>query len=278
MRSFVKAAVITAFAAASVVAVAGAPDKLLLVVCSPGSPGTTDEAQPRMDALASTLSTHTATAITAIYEPTEAAGVKRIGTAQLALVSLPFFLAHEKDLGLHARMVAVQEGRPALESWTLVAQAGRIQRADQLAGFTIASTAAFAPGFVRGIAQSRLGTLPKEMNFEQTTAVLSALRRAANGERVAVLLDGPQSAALASLPFASKLEVVARSPAWPAGIVATVDARISAQTWTPIEAALRDLAADRSGRTVLAAMQLAKFVPLDDKALATARQTYARTP
>jgi ABC-type phosphate/phosphonate transport system substrate-binding protein len=276
MRTSIQAAVVVSLVICAF-AVAAAPQTLLLVVSSPGSPGSRDEAQPRMDAFASALSAKTGTAITAVYEPSEAGGVKRIANAQLALVSLPFFLAHEKELGLHPRMVAVQEGRPVLESWALVAQKGRIKRADQLAGFTIASSVAFAPAFVRGAAQG-LGTLPNDVKLEQTTAVLSALRRAANGEPIAVLLDGPQAAALASLPFASKLEVITRSPAWPAGLVVTVDARVSAKAWAPIESALLGLASDRTAAPVLAAMQLGKFAPLDEKSLASARQAYGRTP
>jgi hypothetical protein len=263
-------------AVAGAVAIA-APQRLQLVFCSPGSPGSSAEAQPRMDAFASTLAATTGTSIAAGYEPSEVAGVKRIAGADLAIVSLPFFLVHEKELGLHAQLVAVQEQRPALESWTLVAKQGRVQRPEQLSGFTIASTAAYAPAFVRGAVQT-FGTLPKDVKLEQTAAVLSALRRAAAGEPIAVLLDGPQGAALASLPFASKLEVVARSPAWPAGIVATVDARLSAKAWAPIQSALLGLASDRSAAPVLTALQLAKFAPLDEKALASARQAYGKTP
>ncbi len=277
MRTSIQVALVASFALGAV-AVAAAPETWLLVVCSPGSPGTTEEAQPRMDAFASTLSAKAGTRITAVYEPSEAGGVKRIASASLAIVSLPFFLAHEKDLGLHARLVTVQEGRPALESWVLVAQKGRIARSDQLAGFTIASNAAFAPGFVRGAVQAGLGALPNNVKLEQTTAVLSALRRAAAGESTAVLLDGPQAAALASLPFASKLEVVARSPAWPAGLVVTVDARVSAQAWAPIQSGLLGLATERSATPVLGSIQIAKFGPLDEKSLASARRAYARTP
>src|SRR5262245_53018184 len=83
------------------VAIAATPAMLTPVMCSPGSPGSTSEAEPRMNAFASALSAKTGTAITAVYEPTEEGGVKRLAGAQLGIVSLPFFLAHEKDLGLH---------------------------------------------------------------------------------------------------------------------------------------------------------------------------------
>ena len=99
-------------------------------------------------------------------------------------------------------------------------------------------------------------------------------------QRVAAGLDGAQAAALASLPFADKLEVIARSPAWPAGLVVTVDARMSTDAWRPIESALLGLAADRSSSSAaaLAAIQLDKLVAIDDKVLASARQAYVRTP
>ena len=277
VRISIQLALVVSFVIGAV-AVAAAPEKLLLVVCSPGSPGSTGEAQPRLDAFASALSPHAGRAIIAVYEPSEAAGVKRIASAGLAIVSLPFFLAHEQDLGLHAQLVAVQKGRPVLERWTLVAQKGKVRRSAQPAGFTIASNAAFAPAFVRGVAQAGLGTLPSDVKLEQTTAVLSALRRAANGEPIAVLLDGPQAAALASLPFASKLEVVTTSPAWPAGLVVTVDSRVSAKTWAPIRSALLGLASDRKAASALAAIEITKFVPLDEKSLASARRAYGRTP
>jgi hypothetical protein len=276
MRSFdvvFTTALVTAFAFAATAGHA-APDSQLLVVCAPGSPGTTDEAQPRMDTFAAALSAKAGATITAVYDPSDAGGAKRSASAAMAIVSLPFFLEHEKELGLHARLAVVQKGRPALEHWVLVAPHGRIKNAESLAGFTIMSNAAFAPGFVRGSALSGFGTLPSSAKLVQSSAVLSSLRRAANGEDVAVLLDGPQEASLASLPFASKLEIVARSPAMPAGLVVTVDSRMSSSEWKPIQAALLGLSSDRAGVAALEALQMERFAPLDDATLAAARKAY----
>lgn len=273
VRTILHVALAASLVAAGVAA--AARDPLLLVVCSPGSPGTTSEAQPRMDAFASALSAKAGTDIRAVYEPTEAGGVTRLANAALAIVSLPFFLEHEQDLGLHARLVAVQEGRPAQESWVLVAGKGKIARADQLAGFSIISTAAYAPAFVRGAVQAGLGPVPATTKIVQSSSVLSALRRAANGEQVAVLLDGVQAAALDSLPFASKLAVVARTPPWPAGIVVTVKSRVAQKTWSSIETALLGLAAERAGANALTGIQITRFAALDERSLAGARRAYA---
>jgi hypothetical protein len=267
-----------AFAAAlwlTAAAAEAAPASQTLVVCSPGSPGTTDEAQPRMDAFAAAVSAKAGTALAAIYDPSEAGGVARLKDSGVGLVSLPFYLQHGAELGLHARLQAVAKGRPALERWALVVQKGRIKGPDGLAGFTIVSSVAFAPAFVRGAVLGGFGTLPASATLKQSTAVLSSLRRAADGEAVAVLLDGTQEASLASLPFAAKLDVVTRSPPLPVGLVVTVDARMPAKTWSAIEGALLGLASDKTAGAVLDGMQLSGFGPVDDKALEGARKAFA---
>jgi hypothetical protein len=260
-------------------AAAAAPAQHVLVVCSPGSPGTSAEAQPTMDAFASALSRKAGVAppLGAVYEPSEDAGVKRLRApdAALALVSLPFFLKHEKDLGLKARLQAVPKGRPPLEVWTLVAKKGRVTGPAALEGFTIASSAGFAPAFVRGPALGGFGPLPAGVEVAPTAQVLSALRRAASGEATAVLLDGAQGAALASLPFAGELEPVARSAPLPAGIVAAVHGRLPTKEWSAVERALAALPSDPAGAQAVAGLQMERFAPVDEAALAAARKAYA---
>jgi len=140
------------------------PRRHVLVVCSPGSPGTTAEAQPTMDAFAAALSAKARLSppLAAVYDAAEDAGVARLrqDDAALALVSLPFFLKHEKDLGLRARLQPVPKGRPSAERWTLVAKKGNAPAPAALDGFTVASVAGFAPGFVRGPALGGWGPLP----------------------------------------------------------------------------------------------------------------------
>ncbi len=264
--------------AALAAVVAAAPARHVVVFCAPGSPGSTAEAQPTMDAFAAAVGAKAGMpSLAAVYDESGDRAVERLEAkdAAMALVSLPFYLAHEQDLALRARLQAVPEGRADLERWTLVARKGRVATASALEGFKIASTAAFAPAFVRGPALGGFGPLPPGVQIVQTGAVLSALRRAAAGEPVAVLLDGAQGAALASLPFASDLEVVARSAPLPAGVVATVGARLPARRWKAIEAALLALPTDAAGARALAAMQTARFMPVDEKALAGARKAYA---
>jgi hypothetical protein len=252
-----------------------APAQQTLVVCSPGSPGTTDEARPRMDAFAAVVSARSGTPIAAIYEPSDDGGARRLEAAGLGVVSLPFFLEHERALGLHARLQVVGKARPALERWALVAPRGRVRGPDGLAGFTIVSSVAFAPAFIRGVVLGGFGALPANVKLVQSTAVLSSLRRAASGEPVAVVLDGAAEAQLASLPFAGKLEVVTRSPPVPSAVVATAFARVPEPVWRGIERALLGLASDPEGAAVQGAIEIARFAPLDTGALDRARKAFA---
>jgi ABC-type phosphate/phosphonate transport system substrate-binding protein len=271
---FVKTLLAFVAVVAAGVAVRAAPERHLIVVCSPGSPGSTDEAQPRMNAFAAALSQKAGMSIDAVYDPTDTGGANRIASAGMAIVTLPFFLEHAKDLGLHARLDIVQKGRPALDRWALVAQKGRIRSPEDLAGYTIVSSAAFAPGFVRGSAMSGFGALPANVQLQHTRTVVSALRRAAAGERIAVLLDGPEEAALASLPFASQLDVVTHSAPMPAGLVVTVDHRMPEAAWKSVEAALLALRSSPAGAEALDAIQVQTFAPLDTEALAAATKGY----
>jgi len=141
-----------------------------------------------------------------------------------------------------------------------------------LEGYTVESSAGYSKRFVRAMAPQLLG----RVEIQQTSAVLSALKRAANGEKVAVLLDGSQAAAMAKLPFAGSIAVLEASPPMPVALVATVRKRIDDERWKRLEAAFLRLAEDRAAREALDAVRIAGFLPLDDKALTTARTAYRR--
>ena len=243
-----------------------------LVVCAPGFPGSSAEARPAMEALARSLASagHLAPgSFSAVYEETEAGGLRRLAKedAALLLAPLPFFLDHEKELLLVARLSAVPQGGEALERWTLVA--GKDHPAS-LEGYTVQSTAGYSKRFVRAAAPA----LPAKLEIQASGGVLSALRRSADGEKVAVLLDGAQAAALGKLPFASSLAVIETSPLMPVAVVATVGKRMDPKRWKALEPAFTGLAEDPAAREALDGVRIAGFVPLDQGALAAARAAY----
>jgi hypothetical protein len=262
----------TALAAASVQAAAEPP--VTFVACAPGYPGTTEEAQSSMDAFAAALAkvAHWAPGqVVATYVPTEKEGLTRIRQAVVALVPLPFFAQHGAALALTPHLVVEQKGLGPTERWTLVAKKGRVSKAADLAGMTVVSIAGYAPGFVRRV----LGAtwrMPETTQVKESAQVLSALRRAAQGDEVAVLLDGPQGNALPTLPFAPELDVLARSDPLPAALVTVVGRQLGATRWAALEKALLALPADPAGSAALDAIRMVRFMPADPAVLELARK------
>jgi hypothetical protein len=265
------------------VRVGAAAPPVTFVACAPGYPGSTSEAQPRMNAFARALGEAVAAAegsIRASYYETEEAGVKRLGEGDAAflLAPLPFFLKYEESLGLAARAQAVMQGGGVSESWSLVAGKGRLGSAAALAGFELVSSAAYAPRFVRGSALGGWGRVPAKTRLAPSLSVLSSLRQAASGEDIALLLDASEAAALSTLPFAKDLEVVTRSAPLPAMVVATVRGRIGEPRAKELVRALLALPERPAGASALAGLQLARFAPLDDAGLRRAREGYRAVP
>jgi hypothetical protein len=213
----------------------------------------------------------------AMYFPQEKAGLKRLSEddAALALVPLPFFLAHEVELKLTARLAVVQKGLEATQSWALVAKKGTVKAPADLDGFQLFSTAGYAPAFVTHTALAGYA-LPVTVKVTTGGQVLSALRKAAAGtEKLAVLVDAEQARSLASLPFGAELEVVFQGPKVPVAVVATVGTRVSAAEWKSLAVAFARLSSAPRGATALEGVRLSGFVALDEAALGAATKAYA---
>jgi len=251
-----------------------------LVICAPGYPGSTAEAESVTDAFAEAVAAAAGKpggTLSAEYHETEAGGLERLSRPDsgFLLAPLPFFLAHEAGLQLVARAQAVMQGGEASEAYSLVARRGTGSGPEALAGWEIQSTVAYAPRFVRGPVLGGWGELPATTKLVFSGAVLSGLRRAATGEKVAVLLDRAQAAGLASLPYAGDLEVIARSVPLPAFIVATVGGRVAPTRARQLVDALLALASRPDGVAALASLRLSRFVPVDDAGLKKAHGAYA---
>ena len=305
---------------------------LEIVACAPGYPGSTQQAASTMAAFAAGLEKAAglpAGSLTAVYFETESAGLARLkGTAPgatgtnaaapsasagasaaavpaFALVPLPFFLEHEKELQLDAKLQVealpgqqapghgassgssgagsstaggtappAAPGSPAhgetTEVWSLVAKKGRLHAASDLDGWEIAGLPGYSPAFVRGVVLSRWGAPPPSARVVFSARILTLLRRAASGESVAVIADRSQAASLAGLPFGGDLEVVHAGPPVPGVLLCTVG-RNAGATEARVLDAFRTLERAPSGSDVLASMRLVRFAPLDAPGLARAR-------
>lgn len=246
---------------------AKASSPMTLVVCAPGYPGNTEQAQPTMDTFAGDVGARAGWKkgrLTAKYYETAEAGIEamKASDAVVALVPLSLFAQHGGDLGLEPRLLAVPNGGP-VESWTLVAPLGTASDPSSLDGWSVASRAGYAPEFVRGVVLDGWN-LPKTATIEFTDRIVSRLRKAAAGENVAVLLDGEQSAALGSLPFAKDLAVVFTSKPLPAFVACTIGDRLEDADADALFRALLELDDEQGGADVLEQIRLVRFEMLSD--------------
>jgi hypothetical protein len=252
---------------------------LTMVVCAPGYPGSTTEAQPAMEGFATAVSTAVGwdrDAFGAEYFETEDAGVARFAGADagLGLVTLPFFLEHCDALDLQPEMLAVPTGRQAGESWTLVAGKGRVKAPEDLDGWQLLSLAGHSEAFVRGPALGDWGELPPSLTITFSGAVLSSLRKAARGDEIVVLLDAEQASALDRLPFADDLEIVHQSPPLPVSVVCSIGDRVSAEKKAELLQALAGLADRPEAAEAMAGVRLERFEPMDIQAMERASAAY----
>jgi hypothetical protein len=247
------------------------PDELLLVACAPGYPGNTEQAQPSMDRLAAGVAAAAGWKegrLAAVYHETEEAGLEQLAneSAALALVPLPFYLSHRERFALAPLLTVVDSSGPA-QVWSLVARKGATNGASSLQGWELTGVPGYSPGFVREVALADWGELPGEVEIGPTSRVLSALRRAAAGEPVAVLLDRAQAAALPSLPFGDELEVLARSSELPGTLLCSVADRLPESAAATLVEKLPAMHETTEGRELLADLRIERFARLDRPAL-----------
>jgi hypothetical protein len=156
-----------------------------------------------------------------------------------------------------------------------VAAKGKVAGPGALEGWEVLTSAGYAPRFVRGTALGAWGSPPPGARVLTSGAVLSGLRRAAAGEKVALLLDSAETAALQSLPFAGELEVVTRSLPVPATVVCSVAGRAPPARVKEAVKALLALRDRPRGAAALVAMRTQAFVSLQAESLRRARAAYA---
>jgi hypothetical protein len=237
-----------------------------LVFCAPGYPGGAGDAQPLVDRFANAAAGSAgwpAGSLDAVYDPTEDGGLAKLGQADavLAFVPYPFYVEHAAQLHLAPLVQADVTDTGPVQRWTLVAKKGRVTAPASMSGFTILSSAGYAPGFVRHTALEGWA-LPADVKIEQTGQVLSVLRRVAAGEPVAVLLDQTQAAALPTLPFAAELATLTQSAELPVALVAVVNSRVPAARARAMQEGLLKMNHDSAGADSLGPLRLRGFVPL----------------
>jgi hypothetical protein len=235
----------------------------LLVFCAPGYPGTSADAQPLVGEFAAAVTAAAgwpAGSLTAVYDASDKSDLTRLAApeAGLAFVPYPFYVQHGAQLHMVPLVQADVQPAGLQQRWTLVLPKSHAPPSAGLTGLTIISTAGYAPDFVRAVLHP-LTVVPAGATITPTGQVLSALRRAANADPVAVLLDQEQSSALASLPFAANLATFGPSAPVPVALIVAVEGRVPQARAQQLTQALLHLAGTPQGAATLSRLKLNGF-------------------
>jgi len=233
----------------------------------PGQPGSSEEAQPIMDAMAKYLRKRAnAENISGRYENrlSEALDLVRTSKPRWGIVSLPFFVRYAETL----QMIPVASTRPNGRSndlWRLMVPQATVDDWKALKG-TIQGTMLFEPDSAACLLfKLAPGSLP--MHLEGTSQPLMAIRKMTRGKSggaviSGIVLDSPQYDALMALPVAQQLHVIHQSPELPTSPVVS---------FGPVDDAVRnlvrvllDMKKEQEGQQVLQVLQTDGFGAPDE--------------
>ena len=235
-----------------------------LVFCAPGYPGASGDAQPFVDQFAKAAVAGAgwpSGSLAASYDPSESGGIAKLKDAASVLTFVPyaFYVQYANSLHLTPLAEADVANVGTEERWTLIGK--QSASAQSLSGYTLVSTAGYAPDFIRHAALASV-PLPNDLKIESTGQILSALRRVSAGENVVVLLDQTQAGAMSSLPFAAQLKTLAQSPPVPVALIAVVDNRVPAARAKAMQDGLLKLGTTLNGADTLSQLHLKGFGPV----------------
>ena len=248
---------------------AAAADNIDFAVIQPGQPGTTQDAQPVMDELASYLQKKlgTTSALRGYYfnDLKDALSFVDQAPPRWAIVSLDFYAEEGSRLAL----TPIASTRPSgfeKDTWRLVVHKDRSDDWQTVQG-KIWGTMLFDR---RAAACLAFGRNPDKLPFRLvgTFRPLKALRATARGKGAGVVLDRMQYKSMKSLPLADKIKIIHTSEDLPTSPVVSFGS--PDQLTNQLAEVLRKMERDPEADQLLQLLMTAGFGP-PDPALATMR-------
>ena len=246
-------------------AMAAAPAPI--VVCYPGGPVNEADATAAMDAMlrvVERVGQWKVNTLTSVFtaKADECRDLLADKKPSFAITSLGLFL--EQRTAHHLLpLVQPQMKGSTTERYQLVASKGKFGSLAQIKGKTLGGTVLEEPEFVKRIVFA--GKINPETFFElqPSRQALRALRSLDKGELDAVLLNGQQSAGLASLQLAGPIEPVFTSEEIPLMGMAADSKSTTADDRTRMTKALAGMCVDPEGKKLCDLFGIEAFVPVE---------------
>jgi hypothetical protein len=240
---------------------------LTFAVIHPGQPGSPQEAQPVMDALADYLGSRVqAGKFHGRYENRLPAALELVQTARprWGIVSLPFYVRYGRDLRLEP-LASTRPGGRDKDVWRVMVPRGGVGDWRELRGSALGTMFHVPDAAACLLFQVAPGEL--RIQLEGTSQPLQAIRKMAKEsshrpDSPAIVVDSSQFEALQALPAAEGLQVIHESRALPTSPVVS---------FGPADEAVKKLAGvlmamtrDEKGRELLRVLQTEGFGAPDE--------------
>lgn len=234
------------------------------VIIQPGQPGTSEDAQPVMDALAAYLQNKLGADVTIrgrYFNQTEqAAAYLADNRPRWGIVGLGYYLGHS-GAGCMTPLASTRPGGSDSDVWRLVVAKDGPDKWQAVKG-TVSGTMLFEPVTAAGLLfDTSVAELP--FSLAGTVRPLSALRSVLRGKGGAVVLDKPQYDAVQALPMASGLKVLKTSMALPTSAVVALGPK--GKIHERLIAVLHAMRKDPAAADLLKLLQTEGFGPVDKR-------------
>ncbi len=201
-------------------ATASATDVKFLL-CFPGGPGSTADAQPVVDAFLKALAGQAGWGSASGTYTNDLAQCQS-GAGGAGVVVLPLDLYLQQHTAWRLTPVATLTNKETASRYHVVTKKGTTL--DALKGKPVSTAIPASDAFLSRVGFDGKLDVSKDIALSRVRTALKALKDLDKGVVSAVLLDDVQQKALAGLPFAASLETVLSGAALPGAIVASVGA------------------------------------------------------
>lgn len=248
---------------ATIVQAQGA-DTFDFVIIQPGQPGSSQDAQPVMDALAAYVQKKLGNGVTVkghyFNQSAPATAFLTGNHPRWGIVSLDFFLSYGGTKCM-VPLAATRPGGSDNDTWRLVVAKGGPDDWQDVQG-RVEGTMLFGPTVAARLVFNRsTGELP--FTLEGTYRPLRALRNVLRGKSAAVLLDKPQYDAVQALPYAADLKEIASSGDLPTPAVVAFGK--PGRLHQRLGKILQDMQGDPAAADLLMLLQTKGFGPADER-------------
>ncbi|MDJ0762558.1 MAG: PhnD/SsuA/transferrin family substrate-binding protein [Myxococcota bacterium] len=248
-----------------------------MLLCLPGFPGTSSQAQPYVDKMLRYLEPKlgwSAGTITGLYLPDGAAASKKLLEVKpgIALVGPSIYAAHQKALRMQVIAKVEVDGRGA-ETYAIVTKKDGPSSLAALVGKTIEGTVVHDEKYIYNVLLDQQIS-PGKIGLKSEIRPLKSLRNVARGRVDGAIVDASVQRHMASLPFADELQVIYTSkPVPPPAVVVMGEGRKHAEK---LKKALVGLCQRPDGQDLCRALMLTSILAASDADYKALKKAYNR--